>query len=1065
MSTIPEHPLVRMHARASHPETRDGTALAWIPNPTASSPKIVRWTYGELWSVASSAAAEVRRALEGVDAPRLSDMQDLDGLSPTVGLLVEDGVELPVAILAILLAGAAVVPIGATDPPARIKDVLDDAGCSVAIASDRAGDGGATRRLREAWAKAGRADFKVIPAASLLSSESREISRDAHTYDYQTPPPAFPANKLSHVFFTSGSTGRPKGCLATHGGLSLYCDAKNKSLGVGDDSVVLVASPHSFDPSLGDFLGAWRAGCVAATAPRSHLFASMGACLAASGATHVLTTPSMLSTIDPATEVDPSGEETLPNLPNLRVVALGGEPMPEALARAWLPAVQRLVNGYGVTECTVYQAFRDVTSVETRRAVGGVLAGCDMLLAKDPGDDPSDVLDERRDPDGTLAEVWFAGPLVGLGYANAPTLTTERYFVDADDGRRFFRTGDVCRLVRRDGQPAFVEIVGRRDSQVKINGQRVELGEVEAAVCASAPGLVAECAVSTPRLDAAEPRSKAIVAWCVPPQSGGRRSKTPENAQPPPTPEDADGGREPFSALRADALRWLVASRVPPHMVPSRFGVARFGLPTTASGKAARSVVAKWGAPPLPNRDAMFEGEGSTAGERGEETEAAGKSGFEPVTSEETRALDAFARVVASAWSAELGSEVTLTSRFAELGGDSVAALRVCQAIAASFADDDASQGHAGVPMNGRMGGTFGEALVGALAPSRVLVGAGSLSLAAHVRGLRSAAIVGELGTRAATLARGDSDDEASGVATERAEDGDGDGESAPEGDERTEEGASLLRRAAFEGDAVVVEQLLDAGVDVEGAVGVPSRVPSSTPLHIACGGGSRDRDGRAAAALLSRGASPRARNRRGQTAFIVAAARGPNSLLAQILERGGDAGAADDDGQTALHVAARAGAPASVVAAVAAAADGAPSPITTQENGQKNARNEKSRGPKANGRNDKSRGEQARRYGGKVAAVDRVDAWGRTPLHWAAVNGHRAACVALLDAGASASAVDDAGETPTDAAERRALCSARERPDGARASTWGDIATLLGGSGRTKHLKAQLAARASKGT
>lgn len=95
---------------------------------------------------------------------------------------------------------------------------------------------------------------------------------------------------------------------------------------------------------------------------------------------------------------------------------------------------------------------------------------------------------------------------------------------------------------------------------------------------------------------------------------------------------------------------------------------------------------------------------------------------------------------------------------------------------------------------------------------------------------------------------------------------------------------------------------------------------------------------------------------------------------------------------------------------------------------------------------------------------MDRVDAWGRTPLHWAAVNGHRAACVALLDAGASASAVDDAGETPTDAAERRALCSARERPDGARASTWGDIATLLGGSGRTKHLKARLAARASEG-
>lgn len=1050
MSTVPEHPLVCMHARASHPETRDGTALAWIPDPTASSPKVDRWSYGELWSVASSAAAKVRRALEGVDAARLSDMQDMDGLSPTVGLLVEDGVELPVAILAILLAGGAVVPVGATDPPARIKDVLEDAGCSVAIASDDAGDGGATRRLREAWTESGRADFTIIPAASLLSSESR----GEETAGESTPPPAFPTNKLSHVFFTSGSTGRPKGCLATHGGLSLYCDAKNESLGVSDDSVVLVASPHSFDPSLGDFLGAWRAGCVAATAPRSHLFASMGACLAASGATHVLTTPSMLSTINLATDVEP-------NLPNLRVVALGGEPMPEALARAWLPAVRRLVNGYGVTECTVYQAFRDVESVETRRAIGGSLAGCEMLLAKEPGDDPSVVLDESRDPDGTLAEVWFAGPLVGLGYANAPALTAERYSVNADDGRRFFRTGDVCKLVRRGDGSAFVEIVGRRDSQVKINGQRVELGEVEAAVCASAPRLVAECVVSTPRLDAAEPRSKAIVAWCVPPRSGVVRSppKTLENAQP--TPLENAGGRESFSALRADALRWLVASRIPPHMVPARFGVAWVGLPTTATGKASRSVVAKWGAPPPPNRD-VREGEGNAATHAGsgEETEAAGGRGFEPETSETRARVDAFARVVADAWSAELGSEVTSSSRFAELGGDSVAALRVCQAIAASFAadDDDASPGTSG-SMNGRRdGGTFGEALVGALAPARVVAGAGSLSLAAHVAALRSAAMVGELGTRAAELARGDSGDGDGESAPEGDRTGiakDGDGESAPgDRDRRTEEGASLLRRAAFEGDAVVVEQLLDAGVDVEGAVGVPSRVPSSTPLHVACGGGSRDRDGRAAAALLSRGASPRARNRRGQTAFIVAAARGPNSLLAQILERGGDAGAADDDGQTALHVAARAGAPASVVAAVAAAADGAPSPITI-------LKNDKSRGTKANSRNDKSR---RNTRGGGVRAVDRVDAWGRTPLHWAAVNGHRAACVALLDAGASAIIKDDAGETPTDAAERRALCSARERPDGARASTWGDIATLLGGSGRTKHLKARLAARASEG-
>jgi hypothetical protein len=89
-----------------------------------------------------------------------------------------------------------------------------------------------------------------------------------------------------------------------------------------------------------------------------------------------------------------------------------------------------------------------------------------------------------------------------------------------------------------------------------------------------------------------------------------------------------------------------------------------------------------------------------------------------------------------------------------------------------------------------------------------------------------------------------------------------------------------------------------------------------------------------------------------------------------------------------------------------------------------------------------------------------RADVWGRTPLHWASVNGHRAACDALTRRGADVGAVDAFGETPVDAAERRALCAAKDRPDGERASRWGDIATALGGSGRTKHLRAKSRAR-----
>jgi hypothetical protein len=91
-------------------------------------------------------------------------------------------------------------------------------------------------------------------------------------------------------------------------------------------------------------------------------------------------------------------------------------------------------------------------------------------------------------------------------------------------------------------------------------------------------------------------------------------------------------------------------------------------------------------------------------------------------------------------------------------------------------------------------------------------------------------------------------------------------------------------------------------------------------------------------------------------------------------------------------------------------------------------------------------------------AFAEARDVWGRTAMHWAALNGHRAVVAALLHRGASRSVADANGETPVQLAERRALCSARDRPDGERASRWGDVAALLGGAGTTKHLKKSLA-------
>ena len=112
---------------------------------------------------------------------------------------------------------------------------------------------------------------------------------------------------------------------------------------------------------------------------------------------------------------------------------------------------------------------------------------------------------------------------MGLGYAGAPELTKERFVTRIEDSsgvtRRYFRTGDLGVRVRDCVSGEWrVEVVGRRDSQVKLNGQRVELGDVEAAVCAAAPRLVLECAASTQRFDLTSGSGgKSLIAWCVPP--------------------------------------------------------------------------------------------------------------------------------------------------------------------------------------------------------------------------------------------------------------------------------------------------------------------------------------------------------------------------------------------------------------------------------------------------------------------------------------------------------------------------------------------------------------------
>ena len=433
--TPPSSPLALIAARARHPDLGRRRALICIGCETSMPSGNVEWSFSELWARTIAAASYLRtkqRAVlrSGKEPPLLSPLQRASNRSHVIGVMVEEGLELAVAELAIAVAGCAISPLCTSDPPSRLASVLEDISCATVIV-DSQRDPAAVTRLCQAsrMRKDGIQDLLVLEASKLLDADDANMMSD-DSIDETDP------ESLSHVFFTSGSTGRPKGCILTRNALAYYCEAKNMAQGVREGDIVFVASPHTFDPSLGDFFATWAAGAVVALAPRSLIFTQLGTCLANTGATHVTTTPSMLTTISTPLHIP---------LPNLRVVVLGGETAPASLMVAWHSVVPTLLVTYGVTECCVYQTYDIVHDVCQRRSLGKPLSrhGCRILLVREPGDYPFDFLAENEPADTSEygCRLWW-------DLVSRPKLTEERFRVIETDGVVEFRTGDIVRRVR-----------------------------------------------------------------------------------------------------------------------------------------------------------------------------------------------------------------------------------------------------------------------------------------------------------------------------------------------------------------------------------------------------------------------------------------------------------------------------------------------------------------------------------------------------------------------------------------------------------------------------------------
>ncbi|GAA4994843.1 hypothetical protein GCM10025734_25120 [Kitasatospora paranensis] len=350
-----------------------------------------------------------------------------------VGIGTRPSPELPIAVLAVLRAGAAWLPLDPAYPAERLRYTAADAGVRLLI-----GD-------------AGLPDAPPVPGLPVLDPAAPAGPPPAGGR------PAIAPGHRAYVIYTSGSTGRPKGVAVNHRGLANLAHAQAAVFGVLPRHRVLQFAPTSFDASVFETVMALAAGATLVLAPRDTIAPGPGLAdfLRARRISHLTLPPSVLATLPPA------------DLPDLEVLVCAGEALPEHLVDQWLPG-RRMFNAYGPTETTVW-----ATTAELLPGGGKPSIGLDIPGAR------TAVVDERLRPvpDGTPGELLVGGAGVADGYLGRPALTAERFVPDpdaADPGARRYRTGDL--VVRRpDGA---LEFLGRIDHQVKIRGFRIEPDEI-----------------------------------------------------------------------------------------------------------------------------------------------------------------------------------------------------------------------------------------------------------------------------------------------------------------------------------------------------------------------------------------------------------------------------------------------------------------------------------------------------------------------------------------------------------------------------------------------------------
>jgi amino acid adenylation domain-containing protein len=393
-----------------------------------------QWTYRELAARAEALALGLRAAGVGPGA--------------FVAICLHRSLDLMAALLAVLKAGGAYLPLDPAYPAERLTFMIEDAKPVVIVVSSQT------------------ADLFPPSETRLFRVEKPEVAAAAGAVHQIPVPPQ--STDAAYVLYTSGSTGKPKGVIVTHRNVSNFFTAMDAVIGT-EPGVWLAVTSVNFDISVFELFWTLARGFriilqeEGQWASQSGSKYSLPSQMRRHDVTHLQCTPSLASMLI-------CDSESVSALRQLRRFMVGGEPLPLDLAHRLSESIAgELVNLYGPTETTVWSAAQRIGRKEKQILIGRPVANTRFY-----------VLDAQRElvPIGSVGELYIGGDGLAREYLNRPDVTHER-FIDhpfaPDRIERLYRTGDLVRYT----VGGRLEFIGRIDQQIKIRGVRIELGEIE----------------------------------------------------------------------------------------------------------------------------------------------------------------------------------------------------------------------------------------------------------------------------------------------------------------------------------------------------------------------------------------------------------------------------------------------------------------------------------------------------------------------------------------------------------------------------------------------------------